>query len=392
MEKICLTKEATIADFRYAFAQKYTYIYFRVENNKTDVKNLLSSFDGYQANAELSFAGNQTVEQFEKTAGKLTGAAIQLYIEIEKNKKFKYIVCAKEFPGKTLDELEAMAKEMDAVSQVEYMKQQAESIENSKIKKGDAKISKSQSEFTKEQLIEKTSYFRLEDESLVSDEAGKKQAYYLIVNELNEFQKLIDGFEESDSSIEEKTAAIDKILRYNINLLPLLNFTAEGEFIAGDIEYEGDTIMSTFKNLIEEKVWIPLSDSICSFDDVVTLINLFFPTGLTFFESVEYTNALYERILEFIDNNVSTEDILTIMWSEEFYNLRDECPDVADAIEEVLKERDKYEILTHYYNQRGCFSRSFLEQVVTEFSEQASEDQKKEMADCIEELKADWES
>lgn len=197
MEKFCLTNEATIADFRYAFAQKYTYLYFRVENNKPDFKNLLSSFDGYQANAEVSFAGNQTVEQFEKTAEKLIGAAIQLYIEIEKNKKFKYIVCAKEFPGKTLDELEAMAKNMDAASQLDYMKQQAESIENSKSKKNDAKISQSQNEFTEEQYDKQLD--KLIEMALIDGELTEKEKKVLFKKaesfgiDLDEFEMVLDA-------------------------------------------------------------------------------------------------------------------------------------------------------------------------------------------------------
>jgi len=124
MEKFELSNEVTIADFRYAFSQKYEFLYFRVAKNRFGGNKKLSSFEGFTSGALLSFDGNQTVEQFEKTAKALIGADVELYIEVKKNIKSSYFLCSKEYPGKTLDELEKIGKEIGAVSQVEYMKKQ----------------------------------------------------------------------------------------------------------------------------------------------------------------------------------------------------------------------------------------------------------------------------
>jgi len=124
VEKFELSNEVTIADFRYAFSQKYEFLYFRVAKNKFSGNKKLSSFEGFTSGALFSFDSSQTVEQFEKTAKALIGADVELYIEVKKNVKSSYILCSKEYPGKTLDELELIGKEMGAVSQLEYMKKQ----------------------------------------------------------------------------------------------------------------------------------------------------------------------------------------------------------------------------------------------------------------------------
>jgi len=380
MEKFKLNNDLTIADFRYAFSQRYEFLYFRVAKNKFNNKKLLHSFDGYKSGAIISFDGSQLLEQFEATTKALTGADVELYIEVKKNIKSTYFLCSKEYPGKTLNELEAIAIEMGAVSQKEYMKKLTSNSDINII-----------SSVSIEQIIENTSYFYLIDENMASENSKKEAIFNIILTELFAFKEKTEQLKDEDISIAEKVSDIEIILRYSINLFPLKNFTIDGKFLSNDSNQDENTLMDFMINMVDENIWEPYSDSAYSFNDINALINLFFPTGLTFFESKDKVNSLYSKLPETLDESVSTSSLISLMWNEEHYVLSEEYPDAAELLEQIISERDAYEVLDFCQDSHKCISRSCYERIIEKFEETASDEQKNKMAAFIEELKANWD-
>lgn len=388
MSNFKITKSVTISDFRYAFSLKYTHIYFRVAKNKYSGKKLLSSFESFQENSEISFDGSQTVEQFERHSKSLTGVDIDIYIEVCKNTKSRYILCSKEYSAVTLESLEKIALEMNAVSQVSYMKSliATKNITTEGIKSSD-----------KTQTIDSV-INDVDKEKLITDEEYRITAIKNAKHIIDNFWGEINFINADDISLTEKIEKITKeVHKFRAVIISsdensIFNYLDADYNLALDYIEEEYRISNVIDKRIISEIFEPLLESANCFNELSALKWLVFPGESDGFNSMpELTNEVYYKMVYVIDDSISTEELVFELRNEEFYILSDACPEVSSSIEEHLLSRDPYDVLCSLQDYYGCLSEEGMKIIIAKFEEEATDDQKEELADFVEELKANLE-